>query len=129
MLEYRELKVIAVNEVNVTRKETRVLKVTIRMFWMYWLNIYRFNWRLEKMCFIKYHVSKDRSGIVELAGGVGTLRCVSAFHKPAWYFDAKFANGEGHEMTNVQKTTGHGNYLENSAYYCPYLHGLQDKKV
>ena len=28
----------------------------------------------EKMCFIKYHVSEDRSSIVELAGGVGTLR-------------------------------------------------------
>ena len=37
----------------------------------------------EKMCFIKYHVSEDRSSIVELSGGVGTLRSVSAYHEPA----------------------------------------------
>ena len=41
----------------------------------------------EKMCFIKYHVSEDRSSIVELAGDVGTLRCVIAYHEPAWRFN------------------------------------------
>ena len=34
------------------------------------------------MCFVKYRVSEDRSGIVELPGGVGTLRNVSAYHCP-----------------------------------------------
>ena len=73
------------------------------------------------MYFIKYHVSKDRSSIVELTGGVGTLRRVNAYHEPKWHFDAKFINGEGHEMANVQKATGYGHFLEtkNSAYYCP----------
>ena len=61
----------------------------------------------EKMCFIKYRVSKNRSSIIEVVGGVGMLRCVCAYHEPAWNFDAKFANGEGHEMANVQKATGH----------------------
>ena len=42
--------------------------------------------------------------MVELAGGVGTLRCGSAYHEPAWHFDAKFVDGEGHEMANVQNT-------------------------
>ena len=50
----------------------------------------------EKMCLIKYHVSEDRSSIVEFVGGVGTLRCVT--HEPAWHFDAKSVNGEGHEI-------------------------------
>ena len=76
------------------------------------------------MCFIKYHVSEDKSSIVKLAGGVGTLCCVSAYHEPAWHFDAKFVNGRGHEMANVQKATGHGHFVEmkNSAYHCPYDH-------
>ena len=52
----------------------------------------------EKMCFIKNHVSEDRSSIVELSGGVGTLRSVSAYHYPAWHFDAKFISGQVHEM-------------------------------
>ena len=75
-----------------------------------------------KMCFIKYHVSEDRSRIVEFAGGVGRLRCVNGYHEPACHFDAKFVNGEGHEMANVQKVTGHGHFLEmkNSANYCYY---------
>ena len=53
---------------------------------------------------------------------MGTLRCVSTYHEPAWNFNAKFANGEGHEMANVQEASGHGHFLEmkNSAYYCPY---------
>ena len=55
----------------------------------------------EKMCFIMYHVSEDRSRIIELSGGVGTLRNVSAYHEPAWHFDAKFVDGQGHEMANV----------------------------
>ena len=54
----------------------------------------------EKMCFIKYRVSEVRSSIVEFAAGVGTPRCVSAYHESAWNFDAKFVNGEGYEMTN-----------------------------
>ena len=66
----------------------------------------------EKMCFIKYHVSEDRSSIIELPGGVGTLCNVSAYHEPAWHFDAKFVDGQGHEMANVQKATGHGHFLE-----------------
>ena len=28
----------------------------------------------DKMCFIKYHVSEDRTSIKEFSGGVGTLR-------------------------------------------------------
>ena len=50
------------------------------------------------MCFIMYHISDDRPSIVELTGGVGTLRCVSAYHEPACHFDAKFVNGQGNEM-------------------------------
>ena len=65
----------------------------------------------EKMCFIKYHVSEDRSSIIELSGGVGKLRSVSAYHEPAWHFDAKFVDGQGHEMANVHKATGHGHFL------------------
>ena len=63
------------------------------------------------MRFIKYHVSVDRSSIIELVGGVRTLRCVSAYHEPAWHFDIKFANGDGHEMARVQKATDHGHFL------------------
>ena len=74
------------------------------------------------MCFIKYHESEDMSSIIELSGCVGTLRSVRAYHEPAWHFDAKFVNGQGHEMANVQKATGHGHFLEmkNSVYHCPY---------
>ena len=74
------------------------------------------------MCFVKYHVSEDRSSIIELSGGVGTLRSISSYHEPAWHFDAKFVDGQGHEMANVEKATGHGHFLEmkNSAYHCPY---------
>ena len=83
----------------------------------------------EKMFFVKYHVSEDRSSIVKSTGGVQTLRNVSAYHEPAWHFDAKFVNGQGHVKANVQKATGHGNFLEmkNSAYHCPYDH--VDNKV
>ena len=74
------------------------------------------------MCFIKYYVSADRSSIIELSGGVETLRSVSAYHEPAWHLDAKFVDGQEHEMPNIQKATGHGHFLEmkNSAYHCPY---------
>ena len=74
------------------------------------------------MCFIKHHVSEDKSSIVELTGGVVTLRCVSANHEPAYHFDAKYVDGEGHEIANVQIATGHVYFLEmeNSAYHCPY---------
>ena len=37
---------------------------------------------IEKMSFIKYDVSEDRSSIVELVG-VGTLRCRSTYHEYA----------------------------------------------
>ena len=76
----------------------------------------------DKMCFAKYHVLEDRSSIIELSGGVGTLRNVSAYHGHAWHFDAKFVDGQGHEMANLQKATGRGHFLEmkNSAYHCPY---------
>ena len=42
-----------------------------------------------------------------------TLRSVSAYHEPAWHFDAKFVNGKGHEMANVHKATGHGHLFRN----------------
>ena len=58
------------------------------------------------MCFVKIHVSEDRSSIIELSGGVGTLRNVSAYHEPAWHFNVKFVDGQGHEMANAQKATG-----------------------
>ena len=64
------------------------------------------------MCFVKYHVSEDRSSIIELSVGVGKLRYFSAYHEPTWHFVAKFVNGQGHEMANVQKATGHGHFLE-----------------
>ena len=48
----------------------------------------------EKMCFVKYHVSEDKLSIVASSGGVETLRNVSAYHEPAWHFDAKFINGQ-----------------------------------
>ena len=84
----------------------------------------------EKMCFDKYHVSEDRSSILELScGGAGTLHNVSVYREPMCHFDAKFVNGQGYEMANVQKDTGHGHLLEmkNSAYHCPY--DLVDNKV
>ena len=67
--------------------------------------------------------------IIDLFGGVVMLRYVSTYHEPAWHFNAKFDDGPGHEMANVQKATGHGHFLEmkNSAYHCPY--DLTDNKV
>ena len=47
----------------------------------------------EKVCFIKYHVSEDKSSIVESSGGVETLRNVSAYHEHMCHFDAKFVKG------------------------------------
>ena len=76
------------------------------------------------------HVSGDRSSTIELSGDVGTQRNVSKYHEPTWHFNAKFlVNGQGHEMANAQKATGHGNFLEvkDSAYHCPY--DLADIKV
>ena len=60
---------------------------------------------MVKKCAL-YHVSEDRSSIVELAGGVGTLCCVSVDQEPALHFDAKFVDGECHEIANIQKATG-----------------------
>ena len=81
------------------------------------------------MSFVRYHVSEDRSNIVESSGGVETLRNVSAYHEPAWYFEGKFVNGQGHVRANVHRAPGHGHFLEmrNSAYHCPY--DLVDSKV
>ena len=106
--------------------------MTPQMFSVYWPIIYRFNWRLhmvKKICFVKYHVSEDRSSIVESSGGVQTLRNVSSYHEPACHFDGKFVNGQGHVRTNVQNAPGHGHFLEtkNSAYHCPY--DLVENKV
>ena len=53
------------------------------------------------MCFVKYHVSGDKSSIVVSSGGVETLHIVSAYHELTWYVDGKFVNGQGH----VQKGT------------------------
>ena len=50
----------------------------------------------EKMCFVKYHVSEDKSSIVESSGGVQTLRNVSAYNEPTWHFDAKFVDKQEH---------------------------------
>ena len=41
----------------------------------------------EKMCFVKYHVSEDQSSVVRMTGGVQTLRNVSAYNEPTWYFN------------------------------------------
>ena len=51
-----------------------------------------------------------------------TLRNVSAYHEPAWHFDAKFVDRQDHKRANVQKAPGHGDLLEmkNTAYHCPY---------
>ena len=83
----------------------------------------------EKMCFVKYHVSDDKSSIVETSGGVQTLRNTSAYHEPTWHFDAKFVDRQEHTRANVQKAPGHGHFLEmkNTAYHCPY--DLIDNKV
>ena len=76
----------------------------------------------EKMCVVKYHVSEDKSSIVESSGGVQTLHNVSAYHEPAWHFDATFFSRDVHKRANVQKTPDHGHFLEmkDSAYHCPY---------
>ena len=83
----------------------------------------------ENMCFVKYHVSEDRSDIIESSGGVRTLRNVSAYHEPTWHFNAKFVGRQGHVRANVQKASGHGHFLEmkNSTYPGPY--DLVDNKV
>ena len=62
------------------------------------------------MCFVKYHISEDKSSIVESCGGGETLRNVSAYHEPTWHIDGNF-------------------FLEmkNSTYHCPY--DLVDNKV
>ena len=54
----------------------------------------------EKMCFVKCHVSEDKSSIVESSGGVQTLRNVSTYHEPAWHFDAKFVDTQAHIRAN-----------------------------
>ena len=83
----------------------------------------------EKMCFVKYHVSEDKSSIVESSGGVQTLRNVSAYNEPTWHSDATFVDKQELTRANVQKAPGHGHFLEmkNTAYHCPYY--LVDSKV
>ena len=58
----------------------------------------------------KFALSEDRLSIIESSGGVQMLRNVTAYHEPAWNFDAKFDNGQGHVRANVQKTPGHGHF-------------------
>ena len=55
----------------------------------------------EKMCFVKFHVSEDKSSIVESSVGVQTLRNVSAYNEPTWHFDAKFVDKQEHTRANV----------------------------
>ena len=78
----------------------------------------------EKMCFIKYHVSDDKSSIVKVSGGAKTLRCISTYHEPAWHFDAKYLHRQGHTMTTVVLDTSvFSNYylaMKTTSYYCPY---------
>ena len=73
----------------------------------------------EKMCFVKYHVSEDRSSIVELSGGVETLRNTT---NPRGILMLNLSMVKGMKRQNVQRATGHGHFLEmkNSAYHCPY---------
>ena len=58
----------------------------------------------EKSCFVKYHVPEDKSSILESFGGVQTLRNVSAYHEPAWYFDAKFVDRQEHTESSRSRT-------------------------
>ena len=83
----------------------------------------------EKMCFVKYHVSEDQSSVVRMTGGVQTMRNVSAYNEPTWHFYAQFVDKQGHAKANVQKSSGHGHFLEmkNTAYRSPY--DLVDNKV
>ena len=83
----------------------------------------------EKMCFVEYHVSEDRSSIVRMSGGVQTLRNVSAYNEPTWHFDAQFVDKQGHTRAIVQIASGHGYFLEtkSTAYRRPY--DLVDNKV
>ena len=48
------------------------------------------------MCFVKYHVSVDKSSIVESSGVMQTLRNVSAYNEPTWNFVAKFVDKQEH---------------------------------
>ena len=79
---------------------------------------------LCQVSFIRGQVS-----VVESSGGVQTLHNVSAFHEPAWNFDAAFVDRLEHNRATVESAPGHGNFLEmnNSAFHCPY--DLADNKV
>ena len=57
----------------------------------------------EKMCFVKYHASEDRSSIIEFSADVGTQSNVSAYHESARHFNAKFLDGQGHKMANAHR--------------------------
>ena len=64
------------------------------------------------MCFVKHHVSEDKSSIVRSHGGVQKLRNVNAYNEPTWHFDAQFVDKQGHTRADVQKASGHGHFLE-----------------
>ena len=50
----------------------------------------------EEMCFVKYHVSEEKSNIVESSVGVETMRNFRAHNQPTWHFDAKFVDRQEH---------------------------------
>ena len=56
-------------------------------------------------------VSEDRLSIVESSGAEPMLRNVSAYHEPAWHFDAKFVDRQAHTRPNTHKAPGHGHFL------------------
>ena len=37
----------------------------------------------------------------------------------AWHFDAKFVDGQGHEMANVKKAAGHGYFFRDEELGVP----------
>ena len=110
--------------VNVVNEEKKTCKAILQMFCVMadHLPIQVATRCGAKMCVVKYHVSEDKSNIVESSGGVQTLRNVGAYYEPAWDFDAKFVDRQAHTRANVHKAPGHGHFLEmkNSAYHCPY---------
>ena len=56
----------------------------------------------EKMCFVNYHVSEDKSSIVESSGAVQTLRNANAYNERTWHFDAKFFDKQEQTYRKLQ---------------------------